>query len=150
MLRETTSFNPLRKQILEGIISLLIPLLTSPGGTQNQKCARRPPVDRAPTARRPSLGTVRSVFMRFNCYLFWGRFLVPFFVAFPVLLGRSKILLGCPLVIFLKIFLPKGDPKWNPKRALERFRCELHRRTFKMQNQAPAAGRARFSIWTTS
>ena len=88
--------------------------------------------------------------MRFNCYLFWGTFFDPFLVAFPALLGRSKIPLGCPLVNFLRIFLPKGVPKWSPKRALERFRCEFHRKTFKMQNQAPAAGRARFSIWTTS
>ena len=58
---------------------------------------------------------------------FLGSFLDPLLLAFPGLLGRSKIPPGRPLDDFIGILGPewalKSASKWVPKR----FRCELQR-----------------------
>ena len=58
---------------------------------------------------------------------FLGSFLDPLLLAFPGLLGRSKIRPGCALDDFVEILAPEWVPKWRPKWVTERFRCEQQR-----------------------
>ena len=100
---------------------LAYPLLTSPRRPLDPKVgaptARRSPVDRPPTARRPPAGPGRNrpdAFLRHVHRFFWvlflGPFLVPFFLASCGHLGPSKIVLGRPLGKFKQIWEPKMKP----------------------------------------